>query len=80
MTIIVKIIIIKGGKILNKKKRENNKIHDSIIKDVLEEKEEFRDFIRTFYNIEVESKYDNITYIEETITQKEKNMVHLNWN
>ena len=25
-------------------------------------------------------KYDNITYIEETITQKEKNMVHLNWN
>ena len=41
---------------MNKKKRENNKIHDSIIKDVLEEKEEFRDFIRTFYNIEVEEE------------------------
>lgn len=36
--------------------------------------------LNNFYNIEVESKYDNITYIEETITQKEKNMVHLNWN
>ena len=41
---------------MNKKKRENNKIHDSIIKDVLEEKEEFRDFIRIFYNIEVEEE------------------------
>jgi len=60
---------------LNKKKRENNKIHDSIIKDVLEEKEEFRDFIRTFYNIEVEEeKLELQNILEENEKIHEENL------
>ena len=37
-------------------KKENNKIHDSIIKEMFDDKEEFIDFMKYFYNIKIDKK------------------------
>lgn len=39
-----------------KKNRKNNKIHDSIIKEILDNKEEFKDYIETFHNVKIEEE------------------------
>ena len=36
--------------------------------------------LNNFYDIAIESGCDDITHTQDTITEKEKNMVHLNWN
>ena len=37
-------------------KKKNNKIHDSIIKEMLDDKEEFIDFMKCFYNIKIDKE------------------------
>ena len=39
-----------------KKNRKNNKIHDSVIKEILDDKEEFKDYIETFHNVKIEEE------------------------
>ena len=37
-------------------KRRNNKIHDSIIKEILDDKEEFKDYMEKFHNVKIEKE------------------------
>ena len=47
---------IKNRRENKKKDRKNNKIHDSIIKEILDDKEEFKDYIETFHNVKIEEE------------------------
>ena len=37
-------------------KKKNNKIHDSIIKEILDDKEEFKDYMEKFHNVKIEEE------------------------
>ena len=47
---------IKNRRENKKKDRKNNKIHDSIIKEILDDKEEFKDYMEKFHNVKIEEE------------------------